>query len=735
MKNKNRRQLVSVGRFFNDDIHEKLIKTRYIWYWVCFILAATVILSLSAIGTSVSYEEGDVAEESLIYEGATFSYISEVAHDKAVKAIEEDVNDVYMLDAAKTEAVTAGMDGFVEKMKLIKAEKDADSDNVVSVYKELFGDGDDAAVYEAALNSLGFEEITRITSILRGYFAESYDKGIKETDLEDFHKELNEKIDGNRNFDKNHKIAAKAIISILPIEANYVLNEEETKAVTENRINAILPEEVTIRSGQKIVDEGAVITAEQMEALQKAGMLTENKGFFYFLGIFGLSFTVFFMIFLYCKRFFPFYAFEKEGILLVGLVIVTFLAVSQAIMLLASSTGGTLYSIIGYMLPLPAVALIFTTLTNQRLAFVLTMFSGILLLVLLVSQPSYYFAALLASLFTVYVVGRIRERYQVVSFGFYLGLVYILVILILGCLGEQSLKTVFSGCFVGFISGFVCSFLALGSLPLLENILKISTPMKLMELSSTGHPLIKRLMAEAPGTYYHSVLLGNLAEVAADAIGADALLVRVASYYHDIGKLERPAYFTENQADGVNPHDKLTPSLSSLILVSHVKDGIEMAKEYGLPQEVIDIIEQHHGDSLIRYFYHKAKETDPEISEEEFHYPFRKPQTRESAIVMMADCVQAALQSMPPASKGETTAKIHELIDGKLQEGQFKECNLTFRDLHVIQEAFVSVYDGLQHNRIRYPELKALAKKSGMKIEIPDATDTAKEGTAAESDS
>lgn len=731
MGNKNRRQLVSVGRFFNEDIHEKLIKTNHIWYWVFFILAAFVILSLSVIGTAVSYEEGDVASESLIYEGATFSYTSDVAYNKAVQEIEADVNDVYTLDNSKTEAITAGMNDFVEKMKLIKAEKDADSDYVVSIYKELFGDGDDAAVYEAALNSLQLKDITAVTSILEGYFAESYDKGIKEAELERFKTEFSKKIEKNRNWDKNRKTAAEAIISILPIEANYVLNEEETNAVTESRISEIQPENVTIRSGQKIVDEGTVITAEQMEALQKAGMLTGNKGVFYFLGIFGLVFAVFFMIFLYCKRFFPFYAFEKEGILLVGLVIVVFLAVSQVIMLLTSSTGGTLHSIIGFLLPLPAVALIFTTLTNQRLAFVLTLFSGILMLVLLTSQPTYYFVALLASLFTIYVVGRIRERYQVVSFGFYLGLVYILLILIFGCLGEQSPKTVFSGCFVGFLSGFLCSFLALGSLPLLENILKISTPMKLMELSSTGHPLIKRLMAEAPGTYYHSVLLGNLAEVAADAIGADALLARVASYYHDIGKLERPAYFTENQEDGVNPHDKLTPSLSTLILVSHVKDGIEMAKEYGLPQEVIDIIEQHHGDSLIRYFYHKAKEADPEISQEDFCYPFRKPQTRESAIVMMADCVQAALQSMPPMSRGETTAKIHELIDIKLQEGQFKECDLTFRDLHVIQEAFVSVYDGLKHNRVRYPELKALAKKSGIKIEIPDP---AKEYPAEEND-
>ena len=221
-------------------------------------------------------------------------------------------------------------------------------------------------------------------------------------------------------------------------------------------------------------------------------------------------------------------------------------------------------------------------------------------------------------------------------------------------------------------------------------------------------------MAEAPGTYYHSILVANLAEAGADAINADPLLTRVAAYYHDIGKLERPVYFTENQESGVNPHDNLTPAMSVLILVSHVKDGIEMARDYDLPKEVIDIISEHHGNGVIKYFYHKALENGDDVTKEDFSYPFPKPQSRESALVMIADTVQAAIQSMGPMTKGELTAKIHSLIGERLDDGQFEECDLTFRDLHVIQDAFVSVYDGITHHRIRYPELKALAKKSGL---------------------
>ena len=725
VKNKSRRQLFSAGSFFTAELREKLIDNRSIRYWLAFFAAAVVILFFSSIGNSKTYEVGDIAPESLIYEGATFSYVSDVAYDKAVAEIEAAVNDVYTLDSTKLNNLNEQIDDFIDKMTAIKRESDSGSETAVSIYKGLFGDGDTAAVYESSLNSLPLSEINSVASALRSYIVSSYSEGIKETDLDAFISGLNSWIEDG--FKEDQKVAAHAIVSTLDIEANYVLDEDETRAVTAKRVAEIQPVEVTVRSGEKIVDEGTEITAEQMETLQKAGMLSEGKGLAYFLGVTLFVLFLFMMLFLFCRRYFPTYAFDREGILLVGSVVTAFLLICLIIMILVAESSGTLHSVLGYLLPLSSVALVFTTLTNQRLAFIVTTFSGILMSLLLLNQPMYLIVAACSSLFTIYAVGRIRERYQVVSFGFYLGLINALLILILGMIGEQSLRVMLIGAGVGLVSGLLASFIALGSIPLLENSLKLSTPMKLMELSSTGHPLIKRLMAEAPGTYYHSILVANLAEAAADAIGADSLLVRVASYYHDIGKLERPAYFTENQEPGNNPHDKISPAMSSLIIVSHVKDGIEMAKEYGLPDEVVNIIAEHHGDSVIKYFYHKAKEQGDNVTEEDFSYPFPTPHTRESAIVMMADCVQATLQSMPPMSKGETAAKIHSIIEERLNSGQFVKCDLTFRDLAVIQDAFVSVYDGMKHHRIKYPDLKALAKKSGIKVEIPEAAEVSEE--------
>jgi putative nucleotidyltransferase with HDIG domain len=243
----------------------------------------------------------------------------------------------------------------------------------------------------------------------------------------------------------------------------------------------------------------------------------------------------------------------------------------------------------------------------------------------------------------------------------------------------------------------------MGVLPYLENIFGITTSIKLLELANPSQPLLKKLMTEAPGTYHHCIMVGNLGEAAAEAIGANGLEVRLGAYYHDIGKLKRPYFFAENQFSGNNPHNNMTPQLSTLIITSHVKDGIEMAKEAKLPPIIIQMIAQHHGDSLVSFFYSKAKETDPQAKERDYRYEQPKPQTKEAAILMMADTVEAAVRSKKNATPGQIEGFIRTLIKGKLNDGQFDECELTFRDLELIAEAFTRVINGIYHKRIEYP--------------------------------
>jgi len=235
----------------------------------------------------------------------------------------------------------------------------------------------------------------------------------------------------------------------------------------------------------------------------------------------------------------------------------------------------------------------------------------------------------------------------------------------------------------------------------------LTTSSKLLELSNPNQPILRRLLMEAPGTYHHSIIVGNLAESAADAIGANSLLARVGAYYHDIGKIKRPYFFIENLINNnENPHDKLAPTLSTLILTAHIKDGLEFAKEYKLPKIITDIIAQHHGTSLISFFYHKAAENEKaeNLNKADFSYEGPKPQSKEAAIVMLADSVEAGVRSLKNPTPGRMEAFVRKVIKDKLEEGQLEESDLTFRELDTIVQAFLRVLNGIFHSRIEYPD-------------------------------
>jgi len=269
---------------------------------------------------------------------------------------------------------------------------------------------------------------------------------------------------------------------------------------------------------------------------------------------------------------------------------------------------------------------------------------------------------------------------------------------------------------MGVLNGIFVAILANGLLPYLENIFDLTSSVKLLELSNPSHPLLKRLLVEAPGTYHHSIIVGNLAENAADKIGADSLLTRVGAYFHDIGKLKRPYFFSDNQFGGENPHSKTSPNLSSLIIKSHVKDGLELADKYSLPKAVKDIIQQHQGTGLISFFYKQAieKSKHGNINESDFRYDGPKPQTKEAALIMLADTVEAAVRSKNFNKNNHNRIElfVKELIREKLNDGQLDESSLTLHELDVIADSFVQILTGIYHKRIEYPDnlLKEIKK-------------------------
>ncbi|MDD4346602.1 MAG: HDIG domain-containing protein, partial [Desulfitobacteriaceae bacterium] len=282
------------------------------------------------------------------------------------------------------------------------------------------------------------------------------------------------------------------------------------------------------------------------------------------------------------------------------------------------------------------------------------------------------------------------------------------------------------GILLGSINGLVSAVFTVGTLQWFESAFNITSTVRLLELSNPNLPLLKRLLIEAPGTYHHSILVGNLAVAAAESVQADAALVRVGSMYHDIGKLKRPYFFIENQmVSQDNPHDKIAPTLSALIITSHLKDGLELAKEYKLPEAIQDIISQHHGDSLVGFFFHKAKEENEEAPEEAFHYEALRPQSKEAALVCLADSVEAAVRSLQKPTSGIIEGLVRKVIKDKLNDGQLDKSNLTLQDLDQIAIAFVTVLNGIFHSRVEYPDIPV--------SRVPGPDNSAKKSPAEES--
>ncbi len=362
-----------------------------------------------------------------------------------------------------------------------------------------------------------------------------------------------------------------------------------------------------------------------------------------------------------------------------------------------------------FLVPTAVASILVTILFDLKLSFVMTLFVSIFFGVALGFNHALFVYSLLGGLMAGVSTRKIRYRWDffkamppvvVVCF------VYILLWHLL--VYELGVMAIVQNLLLGVINCIVTTFLAMMTVTVFENLFDITTDMTLVELSDMNHPLLKRLSIEAAGTYNHSVLVANLAESAAERINANPLLARVASYYHDIGKTAKPVYFVENQMVEKNIHDKLSPSMSALVISSHVKEGLELAKKHKLPTVLHSAIAEHHGTSTVSFFYEKALEQDPhkQVKEKDFCYPGPRPQTRENAIIMLADSVEAASRSIGTSSPKLLRQLVKKIIHDKFASSQLDECNLTFRDLDKIVEGFMPVLQGIFHSRIEYPSKK-----------------------------
>ena len=389
-------------------------------------------------------------------------------------------------------------------------------------------------------------------------------------------------------------------------------------------------------------------------------------------------------------------------ILLAALLLILFTALAKAFIVL---------SLPPYLIPLAGLSILGTILLGPRLMFLMVVITSVNVCILAGNDFFLTAILLLTSGFAIYTVLRVGSRMELLRAGLLIALVSGIVTFAVVLIGGGSFRTVAEQGGIGTVNGLLSLMLAMVLLPLLENTFNILTPMKLLELSDPGNPLLQKLLRGAPGTFSHSMQVGNLAENAAERIEANPLLARVGAYYHDIGKLEHPNYFIENQIWRTNPHATLSPALSARIVKRHVKDGVEIGREWNLPEEVLDMVGQHHGTTRIEYFYRKALEdaivSGASVRESDFRYSGPRPRSKESGILMLADSIEATVKSLEKPTPKRIEDIVVDTIRRKLEDGQFDECELTMHEIHETGEAIREALIGFIGPRIEYPEASA----------------------------
>ncbi|MBU0709973.1 MAG: HDIG domain-containing protein [Candidatus Omnitrophica bacterium] len=408
------------------------------------------------------------------------------------------------------------------------------------------------------------------------------------------------------------------------------------------------------------------------------------------------------------------------------------------LILLFTSILATAYFVINhgwskFYIPFCAIPIL-TTLLFNRLELSLLMTLAISIVTASITGNHLHLGVVffVSGLISSILVLNARRRMTIIRAGFLAGILQAMLLFFIDIFWVVPKEVYYFSYATLFFNGLASSIIAIGVLPLFEYLFNTITNISLLELADFNHPLLQRMILEAPGTYHHSLIVGNLSEAACGAIGANALLARIGAYYHDIGKLEKPEYFSENQNIFASKHDTLTPSMSKLVITSHTKDGVELAKKYKLNQSIINFIRQHHGKSLVYFFYRRALESleeDQDIKEEGFRYPGPKPDSKETAVVMLADSVEAATRALKEPSPSKISEVVHKIINNKFIDGQLDECELTLKDLEKIAAVFIRLLGGIYHSRINYPEkLKGESNNKKLPKEDSHRSENNKEG-------
>jgi putative nucleotidyltransferase with HDIG domain len=507
------------------------------------------------------------------------------------------------------------------------------------------------------------------------------------------------------------------------IQPNITLNRNETQERTEAATAEIKPVLYKIKAREMLLREGERVTEVQLLKLKTLATQTKKQQVLFTsvgtaLILVCLLITTYMLHLNQPGRLSPEH---NKSLLFMACVFLAFFLLAQISYKLSEvlTLNWTLpiqMSSTWFGIPLAAGAMIVCVFMGIAVAIPLAMVMAVSFALIFGNSLPYFLYFLISGTMAAYWIQNCRERKVFIIAGAKLGLLNILLVTAIGFyLADLSGSKLLYDWAFGFMGGIGAGIVAAGIVPLVEIAFGYTTDISLLELANLDRPILRRLMIEAPGTYHHSVIVGSLVEAAASEIGANHLLTKVCGYYHDIGKINKPLYFIENQTNGKNKHDKLAPSMSGLILIAHVKEGVEIAKEHKLGQDIVDTIRQHHGTSFIKYFYDKAKQLkgEDQVNVNDFRYPGPKPQTREAGLVMLADVVEAASRTLDNPTPSRIQGLVQNLINNIFSDGQLDECELTLKDLHKIARSFNKILYGIHHHRIEYSEKRTSAGENG----------------------
>lgn len=507
-------------------------------------------------------------------------------------------------------------------------------------------------------------------------------------------------------------LSLSAIIEIRPVDFRkpYKDGDIAQENIRSPRDVVVPGTNTNIKRGEIIVREGERITEEHLsklnaiDTLENGGKFSVTRSFSFFL----LFFLMVVIILEYAEKNIKKFVLSEKDLLFTSVFIVFSVLIVKICFLIFKYYAPGHLAYLYYLIPVFFFGGVLRIVLFSEAAIIFSAIFAIVLGFVFESSLTAFLYAFFGNILSAHFSGRCENRNTILKAGLVTSLLMSLMVLVFSVFfGHAPGNPVLWAGFL-IINGVASSFIALGLLPVIETIFDYTTDIKLLELANLDNPLLEELMINAPGTYHHSIVVGNLAKAAAESIGAHPLLSRVAAYYHDVGKLRMPHYYIENRTGAHDPHHDLTPSMSGLIILSHIKEGVELAREYKIGRKLTDIIRQHHGTSLVSFFYSKAKEQEnPElhiIEEKHYRYAGPKPQTKEAGIIMLADAVEAASRVLDDPTSKRIENHVQNIIENIFLDGQLDDCELTLKDLHAIQKSFNTILIGIFHHRVEYPE-------------------------------